>query len=116
MTTPQNLLTLSDTLPAKVAAKHGMVLVERDPREVKRGAILLPDQAQKVANRGTVISAGKGVYDDEGKCFIPIEVKPGDKVVFAPQNLRPVAFSAKKGDPAEYVFVPYYSILATVED
>lgn len=115
MTTPQNLLTIPDTLPTRVVAKHGMVLVERDPRDLKVGSILLPDQAQKVANRGKVISAGKGVYSDEGN-LVPVEVKAGDKIIFAPQNLRPVAFSAKKGDPAEYVFVPYYSILAVVED
>jgi co-chaperonin GroES (HSP10) len=110
-----NLIEASNVDPRKVSPKHGWCLVERDPREVKRGAILIPDQAQKVSNRGTVISAGKGAYDEQG-ARIEVQVKPGDKVIFAPNNIRPAHFSPKKGDPAEYVFVPYYSILATVED
>ena len=59
------------------------VLVEVDVEESKTaGGILLPDTAQKKAQKGTVIAIGSGKILDNGE-RLPFEVAVGDRVLFA---------------------------------
>jgi len=50
--------------------------------EVTRSGIVLPDTAKEKPQRGEVIAVGQGRMDDDGD-RIPMEVKEGDKVLFA---------------------------------
>ena len=50
--------------------------------EVTRSGIVLPDTAKEKPQRGEVIAVGQGRMDEDGD-RIPMEVKEGDKVLFA---------------------------------
>ena len=59
------------------------VLIEVDVEETKTaGGILLPDTAQKMSQKGTVIAVGSGKVLDNGE-RLPFEVAVGDRVLFA---------------------------------
>ena len=58
------------------------VVVEREQSEqTTSGGILLPDSAKDKPARGVVVSVGEGKLDDKGNRH-PLQVKPGDRVVF----------------------------------
>ena len=50
--------------------------------EVTKGGIILPDTAKERPQRGEIIAVGPGRLDDNGK-RIAMEVKKGDKVIYA---------------------------------
>lgn len=50
--------------------------------DVSKGGIILPDTAKEKPQRGEVIAVGPGRLDENGK-RVTIEVKKGDKVVYA---------------------------------
>jgi chaperonin GroES len=58
------------------------VVVEREEGEQKTaGGILLPDSAKDKPARGVVVSVGEGRLSEKGQRH-PLQVKPGDRVVF----------------------------------
>jgi chaperonin GroES len=62
---------------------HNNVLVERVEAETKTaGGIIIPDTAKEKPSEGKVIAVGSGAKDENGK-IIPLDVKVGDKVLFA---------------------------------
>lgn len=66
----------------KVRPLHDRVLVKRLPQEEKSpGGIILPDTAQEKPMEGEIVAVGNGAISD-GK-IIPLEVKKGDKILFA---------------------------------
>lgn len=66
----------------KVRPLHDRVLVKRLPQEEKSaGGIILPDTAQEKPMEGEIVAVGNGAIS-EGK-VIPLEVKVGDKILFA---------------------------------
>jgi chaperonin GroES len=61
---------------------HDRVVVRRiDAEEKTKGGIIIPDTAQEKPQEGEVIAVGPGGRDDSGK-LIPIDVKPGSRVLF----------------------------------
>ncbi|MGQ9575785.1 MAG: co-chaperone GroES [Thermoguttaceae bacterium] len=67
------------------------VVVEREEaEEVTAGGIVLPDTAKDKPVRGVVIAAGNGRLLKDGT-RVPLQVKPGDRVVFtsyAPEQFK----------------------------
>ena len=61
---------------------HDRVLVRRteEDEKTKRG-IIIPDTAKEKPQQGEVVSAGTGARSESGEVY-PLEVKPGDKVLF----------------------------------
>ncbi len=58
------------------------VVVEREVSEQKTsGGILLPDSVKDKPARGVIVSVGEGKLDSKGLRH-PLQVKPGDRVVF----------------------------------
>ena len=58
------------------------VLVRRVEEEEKtRGGIIIPDTAKEKPQEGEVIAVGPGARDETGK-LQPLDVKPGDRVLF----------------------------------
>jgi chaperonin GroES len=49
--------------------------------EKTKGGIIIPDTAQEKPQEGEVIAVGPGGRDESGK-LIPIDVKPGSRVLF----------------------------------
>ncbi len=62
---------------------YDRVLIKRVEAEQKTaGGIILPDSAQEKPQEGIVVAAGQGVRDDKG-AFVALDVKEGDRVLFA---------------------------------
>ncbi len=47
------------------------------------GAFILPETAKEKPQQGLIRAAGPGKYDEEGDKRIPMDVKEGDRVLFA---------------------------------
>jgi chaperonin GroES len=58
-----------------------IVIRALDAEEKSAGGILLPDTAKEKPQRAKVLAVGAGRLTDEGK-RIPLDVKPGDTVLF----------------------------------
>ena len=61
---------------------HDRVLVRRIESEDKTaGGIIIPDNAKEKPSEGEVVAIGSGARDETGKVQ-PLDVKPGDRVLF----------------------------------
>ena len=66
----------------KLQPLHSRVIVRRLETESKTaGGIIIPDTAKEKPVEGEVLAVGPGSRDDSGK-LTPLDVKPGDKVLF----------------------------------
>ena len=66
----------------KIRPLHDRVIVKRIEEEKKSaGGIVIPDTAAEKPDQGEIVAVGKGKKDEQGK-VIPLDVKPGDKVLF----------------------------------
>jgi len=88
------------------------VVVKPVEREEKtKGGIYLPDTASKERPmEGTVLAVGEGRIDDSGK-RIPMNVKPGDRVIFAKYS-----GTEFKVDDVEYLILSEKDILGIVQE
>jgi len=58
------------------------VVIRRIEEEAKtKGGIIIPDTAKEKPQEGEVIAVGPGARDEDGK-RIPMDVKPGDRILF----------------------------------
>ena len=53
-----------------------------EQEELTVGGIVLPETAKEKPQQGIVLAAGPGVRDEDGD-YIPMDVKVGDKVLYA---------------------------------
>ena len=94
----------------KIRPLHDRIFVERlEEREVKKGAIIIPDTAKEKPQEGKVIAVGTGKIGDDGK-KIPLDVKAGDKILFGKYSGSDV-----KLDDKEYLILREEDVLAILE-
>lgn len=74
-----------------------------------KGGIIIPDAAVEAPMTGEVMAAGPGRLTEEGH-VIPMEIKVGDKVMFAERAGQPV-----KVDGEEFRVLKEEDIIAVVE-
>ena len=61
---------------------HDRVVVRRIEQQDKTsGGIIIPDTAKEKPMEGEIIAVGPGGRDENGK-LVPIDVKPGDRILF----------------------------------
>jgi chaperonin GroES len=61
---------------------HDRVVVQRiDAEEKTAGGIIIPDTAKEKPQEGEVIAVGPGARNEQGQ-LVPLDVKPGDRVLF----------------------------------
>jgi chaperonin GroES len=61
---------------------HDRVVVRRVEEDTKAaGGIIIPDTAKEKPIQGEVVAVGPGARDEAGKVN-PLDVKPGDRVLF----------------------------------
>ncbi len=66
----------------KMRPLHDRVIIRRLEEERKSaGGIVIPDTAAEKPIRGEVVAVGPGKIMEDGK-IRPLDVKPGDKVLF----------------------------------
>lgn len=94
----------------KVRPLHDRVIVQRLEEEEKtKGGIIIPDTAKEKPIEGKVIAVGAGKINKDGK-KIPLEVKKGDRVLYAKYGGTEV-----KIDSEEYLMMKEDDILAIIE-
>ena len=88
------------------------ILIEPLKQEEKtKSGILLPDTAEKERpEQGKVIACGPGKKTDDGK-LLPMEVRPGDVVLFTKYGPNEVKIGEK-----EYLIAKEEDILAVIEN
>ncbi len=94
----------------KVRPLHDRVLVERLEAESKTaGGIIIPDTAKEKPAEGKVVSVGEGARDESGK-RVPMDVKVGDRILFAKWGGVEVKLDGK-----ELIILKESDILAVIE-
>jgi chaperonin GroES len=87
-----------------------VVIKPAEREERTKGGIYLPDTASKERPmEGTVVAVGDGRVDDNGK-RIPMNVKAGDRVLFAKYS-----GTEYKVDDVEYLVMAEKDILGVIE-
>jgi len=66
-----------------------------EQEEVTSGGIVLPEIAKEKPQKGKVLSVGPGERDEDGK-RIPMDVAPGDMVLFAKYSGTEIKIEGKK--------------------
>ena len=90
---------------------HDRIIVRRlEEGEQKSGGIIIPDSAKEKPQRGTVIAAGNGKVNDDGK-RVPLDVKAGDLILFGKYTSQEV-----KLDGEEYLIMREDEVLAVIDD
>lgn len=65
----------------KVKPLGDRIIVRPHPAETRTaGGIIIPDTAKEKPNIGTVVNAGRGIY--ENGVLIPMETKVGDTIIY----------------------------------
>jgi len=80
-----------------------------EQEELTPGGIVLPETAKEKPQKGEVVAAGPGACNDDGK-RIALEVKVGDKVLFAKYSGTEI-----KMDNEKYLILRESDILAVFE-
>ncbi len=93
-----NLKPLADRVIVKPTTKE----------EVTKGGIVLPDTAKEKPQEGEIMAAGPGKLGEDGK-RIEMELKKGDKVIFAKY-----AGTEWKDGQDEYLILREADILAKI--
>ena len=71
---------------------HDKVIIQRiEGEEKSAGGIIIPDTAKEKPQQGKVIAVGTGIVLKDGKT-IPLQVKPGDRVLFSKYGGTEVKF------------------------
>ncbi len=90
---------------------HDRVLVRRIEQSDKTaGGIIIPDTAKEKPSQGEIISVGPGGRDESGK-LIPIDLKPGDRVLFGKWSGTEV-----KIDGVEYLIMKESDVMGVLEE
>jgi len=94
----------------KIRPLQDRVIVKRVEEEEKtKGGIIIPDTAKEKPMEGKVIAAGKGKVLEDGKIH-PLDVKAGDRVLFAKY-----AGTEVKIDGEEHLIMREDDILGVIE-
>jgi len=81
--------------------------LEKDVETFAGGQLVLPDTAKQKPQEGKILAVGPGRLDEDGK-RIPMEVKVGDRVVYA--KYAGTAFKMEDGN--EILFLKESDVLA----
>jgi chaperonin GroES len=72
-----------------------VVVEPEEQEEMTSGGIVLPETAKEKPQKGKILAAGPGERDDDGN-RIPLDVKVGDKVLFAKYSGTEIKLDGKK--------------------
>jgi len=84
--------------------------LEKDVETFAGGQLVLPDTAKQKPQVGEILAVGLGRLDEDGK-RLPLDVKVGDKVVYA----KYAGTTFKTEDGEEVLFLKESDILAILD-
>ena len=94
----------------KIRPLNDRIMVKRLEEEEKtKGGIIIPDSAKEKPAEGEIIAVGNGKLNDKNE-RVPLEVKPGDRVLFSKYGGTDV-----KLDGEDYLIMREDDILGIVE-
>ncbi|MDP2949577.1 MAG: co-chaperone GroES [Chloroflexota bacterium] len=100
---------------AKIVPYGDRVVVKQIKQdEVRASGIVIPDTAKERPQLGEVLAVGPGRLDENGK-RVPIEVKVGERVLFAKYSGQEVPRGILPGDQEEYLVLKEADILARLQ-
>jgi chaperonin GroES len=80
----------------KIKPLGGRVIIEPiEQEEMTAGGIILPETAKEKPQEGNVLAVGPGDRDDKG-ARVPMDVKVGDKVLFAKYSGTEIKLDSRK--------------------
>ncbi len=80
----------------KLKPLGGRVIVEPiEQEEMTAGGIILPETAKEKPQEGKILAAGPGDRDDKGQ-RVPMDLKVGDKVLFAKYSGTEIKMDGRK--------------------
>ena len=89
---------------------HDRLIVQRIAEgEQNVGGIIIPDTAKEKPQQGTVIAAGNGKVNDDGK-RVPLDVKVGDRILFGKYAGQEIKLAGE-----EYLIMKEDDVLAVIE-
>ena len=98
----------------KLRPLQDRVIVKQQQAEEKtKTGIFLPDAAKEKPTTGKVIAVGPGRLDDKGK-RLPIDVKAGDRVLYAKYSGQEVPRGVYGDTDEEYMVLKETDILAKI--
>ena len=94
----------------KLRPLQDRILIRRvEPEAKTSGGILIPDTAQEKPMEGEVVAVGSGARDESGK-LQPLDVKPGDRVLFGKWSGTEI-----KLDNEEFIVMKESDIMGVLE-
>jgi len=60
-----------------------LIVKALEEEETTASGIVLPDTAKEKPQRGKVVAAGEGRWDEDGEKRIPLDVAEGDEVLYS---------------------------------
>ncbi len=112
-------------------ADNVVLVLEPEPTETVSGIAMVRQRGPgaRYSRTARVVSSGPGYWDERRLCFIPNEVKAGERVVVdalagqnyeldltAPRHNKPTEFQELCGERGEFRIVREQEILAVIAD
>jgi chaperonin GroES len=95
-------------MAVNITPLHDRVLVRRlEEKETVKGGIIIPDSAREKPQEGEVVAVGAGRMEKGTR--IPLDVKPGDKILFGKYSGNDI-----KIDGEEFMIMKEDEILAKI--
>ncbi len=94
----------------KVTPLADRVLVRpSDPKDMKKGGIIIPDTAKEKPQEGEVIAVGKGRLNEQTGKRMPLDVKKGDRILYGKYSGTEITINE-----VEYLILRESDILAVL--
>ena len=85
-----------------------VIVKPKEPEEVTKGGIILPDTAKEKPMEGEIVAVGPGRVADDGK-LVKMELKTGDKVLYGKYSGTEI-----KIDDEEYLIMRESDVYAII--
>lgn len=110
-TTIQHDIQEKEDVSMQITPLGDRILVKPLEAEDKtKGGIILPDTAKEKPQEGRVVAVGKGKVLEDGKVQ-PLEVKPGDKILYGKYSGTEIKLSDE-----EHLIIREEDVLAIITD
>jgi chaperonin GroES len=101
----------SKTTTKVVPLGDRVVVKQSRQEEVRASGLVIPDTAREKPQLGEVLAVGPGKLDDNGK-RLPIDIKVGDRVLYAKYSGQEIPRGVFGDDEEEYMVLKESDILA----
>ena len=110
--TVKTVKTVKTTKTAKLVPLGDRILVKQVRQdEVRASGLVIPDTAREKPQIGEVLAVGPGRLDDNGK-RMPMDVKAGDRVLYAKYTGQEVPRGVLGAEDEEFLVLKESDILA----